>query len=200
MPQKKTSKEKKRCFWCVGSELYEEYHDKEWGRLKLGDQYLFEMLLLEGQQAGLSWLIILKKRDNYRLALDNFDYLKIASYGEEKTQQLLTNPGIVKNRLKIKSIIKNAQVFIEIKEEFSTFKKYLNHFTGGKIYQIKESTEAEDFSADYPTESDLSKAISKDLKKRGMNFVGSKIIFSYLEAVGIYNNHQKSCFLYKNLG
>ena len=193
----KTKKQegKKRCVWCTDDPLYIHYHDREWGRLKLNDEYLFEMLILEGQQAGLSWLTVLKKRENYRLSLDDFDYRKIASYDEGKVKQLLANQGIIRNHLKIKSIIKNAQVFIEIKKRFSTFKKYLMKFTAGKVYQEKNIHRLET----YPSESDLSKGISKDLMDRGMSFVGSTIIFSYLEAIGIYHHHQRNCFLYKGI-
>ncbi len=180
---------KKRCFWCSNEKIYQDYHDQEWGKLNLKENYLFEMLILEGQQAGLSWIIILKKRGNYRKLLDNFDYKKIAQYQEKKKNALLKEAGIVRNKNKINAIINNAQKFITIQKEFTSFKNYLLTFTNGKVFQEKK----------LKVENELSIAIAKDLKKRGFKFVGSKIIYSYLEAIGVLNNHQKNCFLYKKI-
>lgn len=180
----------KRCFWCNESNpTYVVYHDEEWGRLCLEDSYLFEMLLLESFQAGLSWECILNKRESFRKAFDSFDYKKIAKYDEKKIEELRNNPGIVRNRLKIVGSIKNAQIFMEIQKEYGSFKNYLETFTKGKIlYELGQTTNA------------LSDAISKDLVSRGMKFVGSVIIYSYLQAIGIINSHEKDCFLYyKNL-
>ena len=143
------------------------------------------MLVLESFQSGLSWLTILKKRDNFRKAFDNFDYEKIAEYDDEKIEELLSDEGIIRNKLKINAAINNAKIFMEIQEEFGSFDEYIWDYTDGEIIK-----------AEYKTESDLSKKISKDLKKRGMKFVGPKIIYSFLESIGIINNHEKKCFKY----
>ncbi len=178
-----------RCKWCnLNNEKYIEYHDNEWGRLNTNDDYLFEMLILESFQAGLSWECILNKRDDFRLAYDNFNAEKIANYSEEKIQELLQNKKIIRNQLKIRASINNAKIFIEIKKEYGTFYHYLETFTKGKIiYEVGKTT------------NELSDRISKDLKKRGMKFVGSTIIYSYLQAIGIIYSHDKNCFLYKEL-
>ena len=176
---------KKRCKWAGGNELYLKYHDEEWGEPTHDDQEIFEMLVLESFQSGLSWLTILKKRDNFRKAFDNFDYEKIADYDDEKIEELLSDEGIIRNKLKINAAINNAKIFMEIQEEFGSFDEYIWDFTDGEIIK-----------AEYKTESDLSKKISKDLKKRGMKFVGPKIIYSFLESIGIINNHEKKCFKY----
>ena len=174
---------KKRCSWVSEDEIYINYHDDEWGVPSYDDKEMFELLILESFQAGLSWITILKKRENFKNAFDEFDVEKVASYDENKVNELLENEGIIRHKGKINSAINNAKVFIEIKNEFGSFSDYIWGFTNGKIIK-----------AEYLTESDLSKRISKDLKKRGMNFVGPKIIYSYLEAIGIINNHQKDCF------
>ena len=179
--------EKIRCDWCSNDDIYKKYHDKEWGKLNLDEKYLFEMLILEGQQAGLSWITILKKREFYRSNLDNFDFNKISKYDENKIKSLLENKNLIRNKLKVFSIVNNAKRFIEIQKEFNSFKNYLFSFTCGKIFREEK----------FKVENNLSIEISKDLKKRGFKFVGSKIIYSYLEAIGIMNNHQKNCFLYK---
>ena len=176
---------KKRCKWVGANELYLKYHDEEWGEPTHDDQEIFEMLVLESFQSGLSWLTILKKRDNFRKAFDNFDYEKIADYDDEKIEELLSDEGIIRNKLKINAAINNAKIFMEIQEEFGSFDEYIWDFTDGEIIK-----------AEYKTESDLSKKISKDLKKRGMKFVGPKIIYSFLESIGIINNHEKKCFKY----
>ena len=176
---------KKRCTWAGSEDIYIKYHDEEWGIPTHDDKELFEMLILESFQAGLSWITILKKRENFKKAFDDFDVLKVASYGEAKINELLENDGIIRHKGKITSAINNARIFIEIQKEFGSFNEYIWRFTDGKIIK-----------AEYLTESELSKSISKDLKKRGMKFVGPTIIYSYLESVGIIDNHQKDCFKY----
>lgn len=177
---------KKRCNWATDvEEIYVKYHDEEWGIPTHDDQELFEMLVLESFQAGLSWITILKKRENFRKAFDGFDVVKVASYDDDKVNELRENAGIIRHKGKINAAIKNAQVFIEIQEEFGSFDEYIWGFTDGKIIK-----------AEFLTESDLSKLISKDLKKRGMSFVGPTIIYSYLESIGIIDNHQQNCFKY----
>lgn len=174
---------KNRCNWPGDDELYIKYHDEEWGVPTHDDKELFEMLVLESFQAGLSWITILKKRENFKKAFDNFDVEKVSCYNEDKINELLKNEGIIRHKGKITSTITNAQVFIEIQKEFGSFDEYIWGFTDGKIIK-----------AEFLTESDLSIQISKDLKKRGMKFVGPTIIYSYLESIGIIDNHQKNCF------
>ena len=176
---------KNRCTWAGSEEIYIRYHDDEWGVPTHDDGELFEMLVLESFQAGLSWITILKKRENFRNAFDNFDVVKVANYGEDKVNELLKNEGIIRHKGKIASAINNAQTFIEIQKEFGSFDEYIWGFTDGKIIK-----------AEFLTESELSKQISKDLKKRGMKFVGPTIIYSYLESIGIIDNHQERCFKY----
>lgn len=179
---------KKRCSWCnLKNEKYVEYHDKEWGIPNFDDKYLFEMLILESFQAGLSWECVLNKRNNFRLAYDNFDLETICNYNDEKKQELISNPNIIRNKLKINASINNAKIFKNIQQEFGTFYNYLKTFTNGKtFYEVGL------------TSSELSDTISKDLKKRGMKFVGTTIIYSYLQAIGIINSHDKNCFMYKD--
>jgi DNA-3-methyladenine glycosylase I len=185
----------KTCDWVdQNNKLYVEYHDKEWGVPVHSDRKLFEMLILEGAQAGLSWSTVLNKRQNYRKAFDNFDFNKVAKYSTTNQKQLLKNPGIIRNRLKIASTIRNAKVFIEIRKEFGTFNKYILGFVDGKPIQNKFRS-----LKDLPTKTELSDKISKDLKKRGMNFVGSTIIYAYMQAIGIVNDHQTNCFRYKEV-
>lgn len=174
---------KKRCSWATDDEVYMKYHDEEWGVPTHNDRELFEFLVLESFQAGLSWITILKKRENFKKAFDDFDVVKVAGYDDAKINELRENQGIIRHKGKITSAINNAQVFIEIQKEFGSFNKYIWSFTDGNIIK-----------AEYLTESELSKSISKDLKKRGMKFVGPTIIYSYLEAIGIIDNHQKNCF------
>lgn len=176
---------KTRCTWAGSDEIYIKYHDEEWGIPTHDDRELFEMLVLESFQAGLSWITILKKRENFKKAFDDFDVEKVADYGEEKINELLENEGIIRHKGKITSAINNAGIFIEIQKEFGSFDSYIWSFTEGEIIK-----------AEYLTESDLSKSISKDLKKRGMRFVGPTIIYSYLESIGIIDNHQEDCFRY----
>ena len=176
---------KKRCKWVNTDNIYIKYHDEEWGVPKHDDQEIFEMLILESFQSGLSWITILKKRENLREAFDDFDYEKISEYDEEKIEELLKDEGIIRHRGKIEAAINNAKIFIKIQKEFGSFDEYIWNFTDNKIIK-----------AEYETESDLSKKISKDLKKKGMKFVGPKIIYSFLEAIGIIDNHEKKCFKY----
>lgn len=180
-------KEIKRCFWAnPENENYIKYHDKEWGKPVYDDHKLLEMLILESFQAGLSWECILNKRENFRKAFDNFELEKICNYTEKKIEELRQDEGIIRNRLKIKASIKNSKIFKEIQKEYGSFSNYIWHFTNNEvIYEIGK------------TNSKLSDTISKDLKKRGMSFVGTTIIYSYLQAVGVIYSHEKGCFLYK---
>ena len=183
-----------RCEWCSDDPLYQEYHDKEWGVPLYDDLALFEMLNLEGAQAGLSWITILKKRENFREAFDNFDYQKIAKYNEIKYEALLQNSGIIRNKLKIKAAITNAQLFMEVQKEFGSFSDYFWSFTKGKPI-INTFTKKEEV----PATTLLSDEISKALKKRGFKFVGSTVIYAYMQAVGMVNDHTTDCFRYKDL-
>lgn len=178
---------KKRCAWCnLKNQKYVEYHDNEWGVANFDDKYLFEMLILESFQAGLSWECVLNKRDSFRQAYDNFDLKKVCNYDEKKKQELISNAEIIRNKLKVNASINNAKIFRDIKNEFGTFYNYLKTFTNGETYYEVGLTSSE-----------LSDKISKDLKKRGMKFVGTTIIYSYLQAIGIINSHDKDCFMYK---
>ncbi|MBR1423966.1 DNA-3-methyladenine glycosylase I [bacterium] len=179
----------KRCFWVdESSELYKKYHDEEWGVPKYDDHELFELLILESFQAGLSWFIVLKKRDAFRLAFDNFDVEKVASYNEKKINELLQNEGIIRSRGKINAAINNAKIFLEIQKEYGSFSNYIWGFSKGEIIKNKDDK----FEVSTP----LSDKISKDLKKRGMKYVGTVIIYSYLQAIGIVNDHETTCFKY----
>lgn len=183
-------KKKIRCAWAEGSDLERDYHDQEWGRAVHDDQVLFEFLILEGAQAGLSWSTILKKRESYRQAFDQFDAKKIARYKEKKIESLLNNPGIVRNKLKVRSAVLNAQVFLEIQKEFGSFDQYIWSFVGNSPIQ-NSWKKLEEIPAKTP-ESD---AMSKDLKKRGFKFVGSTICYAFMQAVGMVNDHTTDCFL-----
>lgn len=179
----------KRCFWVdENSQIYKDYHDNEWGVPKYDDRELFELLILESFQAGLSWLTVLKKREAFRKAFDNFDVKKVANYGENKVNELLQNEGIIRSRSKINSAISNAKIFIQIQKEYGSFSKYIWSFTDGKIIKNKNDK----FEVSTP----LSDKISKDLKKRGMKYVGTVIIYSYLQSIGIINDHETGCFKY----
>jgi DNA-3-methyladenine glycosylase I len=182
---------KNRCFWATDSKLYLEYHDNEWGQPVYDDETLFEFLLLETFQAGLSWITILNKRENFRKAFDHFDYKKISKYTESKYESLLQDAGIVRNKLKIRSAISNAQLFMEVQQEFGSFSKYIWAFVDDKpiINKFKERK-------DVPATTPLSDEISKDLKKRGFKFVGSTIIYAYMQATGMVNDHTIDCFKY----
>ncbi len=178
----------KRCRWCnLNNSKYVSYHDNEWCIFNSDDRYLLEMLILESFQAGLSWECILNKRDSFRLCYDNFDLDKICLYDDDKINELINNKDIIRNKLKIKASINNAKIFKNIKEEYESFYNYLKTFTDGKIFYETGLTKSE-----------LSDKISKDLEKRGMKFVGSTIIYSYLQAIGIIYSHDKECFLYKD--
>ena len=175
-----------RCRWCnLKNPLYVEYHDHEWGRLQTDDHYLYEMLILESFQAGLSWECVLNKRESFRTAYDHFDINKVCAYDEAKKAELCQNKNIIRNKLKINASIKNSKIFKEILSEFGSFYHYLSLFTKGEI--LHETNK---------TTNSLSDAISNDLKKRGMTFVGSTIIYSYLQAVGIIVSHENDCFLH----
>ena len=178
---------KKRCFWVdEKSDLYVKYHDEEWGIPKFDDRDLFELLILESFQAGLAWITVLKKRENFRKAFDNFDVKKVAKYDEKKINELLQNEGIIRSKGKINAAINNAIKFIEIQKEFGSFSNYIWGFTDKKV--IKRSKE------ELPVSTELSDKISKDLKTRGMKYVGTVIIYSYLQAIGVVNDHDKDCF------
>lgn len=183
------SKSLNRCAWCTDDLLYQAYHDNEWGEPLFDDQKLFEMLILEGAQAGLSWITILKRRQNYRVAFDHFDVEKVARYGEKDKERLVNDAGIIRNKLKINAAIKNAQVFIKIQQEFGSFSNYLWRYVNHKP-QINHFTQL----AEVPAQTALSQLISKDLKKRGMSFVGPTIIYAFLQAVGVVNDHTLDCF------
>ncbi|WP_366946605.1 DNA-3-methyladenine glycosylase I [uncultured Oscillibacter sp.] len=181
--------ELKRCRWAdPASEPYIAYHDQEWGRPEHDDQKLFEMLILEGFQAGLSWLTILKKREAFRRAFDGFDPAIVAGYGPEKLETLMADSGIVRNRRKIQAAVQNAKAFLDIQKEFGSFDRYLWDFTGGQVILNTDDT--------VRASSELSDRVSADLKRRGMNFVGTVIIYSFLQAVGVVNDHETGCWRY----
>ena len=183
--------EKQRCGWCQGDTLYEQYHDIEWGVAVKDDATLFEFLVLETFQAGLSWITILRKRENFRAVFDQFDYTKIANYKQEKIDSLLQDAGIIRNKLKVHGTVTNAQAFIKIQEEFGSFSKYIWNFVDGKPIKNKVKN-----YKDAPPTTPESDAISKDLKKRGFKFVGSTVIYAYMQAVGMVNDHEVDCFRY----
>jgi DNA-3-methyladenine glycosylase I len=178
-----------RCGWCNSSELYQKYHDQEWGVPVYEDTKLFEFLLLETFQAGLSWITILNKRENFRAAFDAFDYKKIASYSEDKIQDLLQDSGIIRNQLKVRSAVSNAIAFIKIQEEFGSFSKYIWGFTDGKPI-VNNRKSLSEVQATTP----LSDAISKDLKKRGFKFVGSTVVYAHMQATGMVDDHVADCW------
>ena len=179
----------KRCHWVdENSPIYIKYHDEEWGIPKYDDKELFELLILESFQAGLSWITVLKKREDFRIAFDNFDVKKVASYDETKVNELLNNEKIIRSRSKINSAINNAKIFIEIQKEFGSFTNYIWGFTNNQV--VKNSSDV------LPVSTPLSDKISKDLKKRGMKYVGTIIIYSYLQAIGVVDDHEKDCFKY----
>lgn len=185
---------KSRCDWCGNDSLYMRYHDQEWGVPLYEDKLLFEFLILETFQAGLSWITILRKRENFRLAFDDFDYLKIADYNDDKYEELLMNPGIIRNKLKIKSAISNAKLFIQIQKDHGSFSSYFWSFTNNKSIVNRW-----DNLNQVPATTTLSDTISKDLKKRGFKFVGSTVIYAYMQAVGMVNDHVRSCFRHRQL-
>ena len=185
---------KTRCGWAGNDPLYVAYHDEEWGVPVHDDRALFEFLILEGAQAGLSWSTILKKRENYRRAFDRFDPRKVARYDEGKAAELLSNPGIVRNRLKVAAAVQNAQAFLAVQKEFGGFDVYVWQFVGGQPKRNAWKTLKE-----IPAKTAESDAMSKDLKKRGFSFVGSTICYAFMQAVGLVNDHVVGCFRYKEI-
>jgi len=183
---------KHRCAWCEKDDLYRDYHDNEWGKPVYDDETIFEFLILETFQAGLSWYTVLAKRENFRKAFDNFDLLKVANYSEEKMATLAEDTGIIRNKLKIKATVTNAQAFIKVQEEFGTFSKYIWGFVDGKPIDNKPKTLSE-VKATTP----ISDALSKDLKKRGFKFVGSTVMYAHMQATGMVNDHVMDCFTRK---
>lgn len=183
-----------QCEWAGNDPLYNDYHDKEWGVPVYDDETIFEFLILETFQAGLSWITILRKRENFRKAFDSFDYKKIAKYSEEKIQELLQDAGIIRNKLKVRATVSNAQAFINVQNEFGTFSEYIWSFVGGKPIQNKFNSMNE-----IPATSDISDKLSKDLKKRGFKFVGSTVVYAHMQATGMVNDHVTDCFRYKEV-
>tara|TARA_S200000501_G_C20501683_1_gene602902 strand:+ start:12 stop:575 length:564 start_codon:yes stop_codon:yes gene_type:complete len=178
-----------RCSWCGEDPLYVEYHDKEWGVPLFNDTELFECLCLEGAQAGLSWITVLRKREGYRMAFDNFDYRKIAKYSDKKLAKLIKNEGIIRNRLKIMSVRQNAIAFLEVQKEWGNFSNFIWDYVDNKPIVRSDS--------EMLSSTELSERISKDLKKRGFKFVGSTIIYAFMQAVGLVNDHSRDCFRYE---
>lgn len=183
--------EKHKCGWCVGDALYEHYHDTEWGVPVYEDDKLFEFLILETFQAGLSWITILRKRENFRKAFDHFDYKKIARYKQPKIDALLQDAGIIRNKLKVNATVTNAQKFMDVQEEFGSFSNYIWGFVNGKPIKNK----VQDYKK-APATTPLSDTISKDLKKRGFKFVGSTVMYAHMQATGMVNDHEVGCFRY----
>ena len=185
---------KKRCEWALHDELMRNYHDTEWGVPQHDDTILFEFLVLEGMQAGLSWNTILRKRDNFRKAFDNFDYNKISKYSEDKIENLLQNKSIIRNRLKIHSVITNAKSFLAIREEYGTFDDYIWSFVNHKPILNSWISLNE-----LPSNTELSEKISRDLKKKGFKFIGTTIVYAFMQAVGLVNDHTTYCFRYDEI-
>ena len=181
-----------RCGWCEKDDLYRKYHDEEWGNPVYDDETLFEFLILESFQAGLSWYTILSKRENFRKAFDNFDYQKIALYSDEKVEELMQNSGIIRNRLKILATISNAQKFMEIQKEYGSFSKYIWDFVGGKPIENHFKTLQE-----IPATTEISDKLSKDLKKKGFKFMGSTVVYAHMQATGMVNDHLVDCHIRK---
>lgn len=181
---------KTRCAWCEKDDLYRKYHDEEWGKPVFDDETIFEFLVLESFQAGLSWYTILAKRENFRKAFDNFDYKKIAKYSDEKLEELKNDAGIIRNRLKILATVSNAQKFMEIQKEFGSFSKYIWDFVGGKPIDNQPKT-----LKNVPATSDVSDNLAKDLKKRGFKFLGSTVVYAHMQATGMVNDHIEECFV-----
>lgn len=180
---------KTRCAWCEKDDLYRDYHDNEWGKPVYDDPTLFEFLILETFQAGLSWYTVLAKRENFRKAFDDFDLKKVAEYNEAKIELLCQDVGIIRNKLKIKAAVTNAQAFIKVQEEFGSFSKYIWGFVQGKPIDNKPKT-----LKDVPATTPLSDTLSKDLKKRGFKFVGSTVVYAHMQATGMVNDHVAGCF------
>lgn len=183
-----------RCGWSITDPLMIEYHDNEWGVPLHDDRKHFEFIVLDGAQAGLSWQTVLRKRETYRKAFDNFDYGKVARYNENKITELLNDPGIIRNRLKVNSAVQNAKAFLEVRKEFGTFDEYIWQFVGGNpIHNSWKSLK------ELPAKTPISDAMSKDMKKRGFNFVGSTICYAYMQAAGMVNDHTVDCFRHREL-
>lgn len=184
-----------RCAWGTSDPLYMEYHDREWGVPIHDDDKLFEFLILEGMQAGLSWITILRKRENFRAAFDEFDAVKVASYGPEKIEALMADAGIIRNRAKLNAAVTNAQAFLRVQQEFGSFDTYMWQFVGGKPIQNRWTSLSE-----LPAETAESRAMSKDLLKRGFKFVGPTIVYAHMQACGMVNDHLTTCFRHAELG
>ena len=182
--------EKIRCSWCEKDDLYRAYHDNEWGKPIYNDETIFEFLVLESFQAGLSWYTILKKRENFKLAFDDFNYRKIAEYTDEKAEELMQNAGIIRNRLKILATVNNAKRFLEVQKEFGSFSSYIWSFVNGKPIINHAKT-----LKDVPATSEISDALAKDLKKRGFKFLGSTVVYAHMQATGMVNDHLVDCWL-----
>ncbi|MCG8534558.1 MAG: DNA-3-methyladenine glycosylase I [Pseudomonadales bacterium] len=182
----------KRCSWCGEDPLYQHYHDTEWGVPTFDDPTLFEFLILEGAQAGLSWITVLRKRENYRKAFNGFDPHKMARYSNKKIEKLLADPGIIRNRLKVESAVRNAKAFLTIQEQYGSFSEYIWQFVDGKAIQNKRKS-----LKDIPASTAQSDAMSKSLKKAGFNFVGSTICYAYMQSMGMVNDHVLDCYRYK---
>ena len=182
--------EKIRCSWCEKDDLYRAYHDNEWGKPVYDDETIFEFLVLESFQAGLSWYTILKKRENFKEAFDDFDYNKIAAYSDEKAEELMQNSGIIRNRLKILATVNNARRFMEVQKEFGTFSEYIWSFVNGKPIINHPQT-----LKDVPATSEISDALAKDLKKRGFKFLGSTVVYAHMQATGMVNDHLVDCWV-----
>ena len=179
-----------RCAWCEKDDLYRNYHDEEWGKPIYDDETIFEFLILESFQAGLSWYTILSKRENFRAAFDDFDYQKIAQYSDEKVEELIQNAGIIRNRLKILATINNAQKFMEVQKEFSSFSKYIWGFVNHQPIINRPKTLKE-----VPATTEISDALAKDLKKRGFKFMGSTVVYAHMQATGMVNDHVEDCWI-----
>ena len=179
-----------RCEWCEKDDLYRNYHDKEWGRPVYDDETIFEFLVLESFQAGLSWYTILKKRESFRKVFDEFDYHTIAEYDDAKVEALMNDSGIIRNRLKILATINNAQKFMEVQKEFGSFSRYIWNFVGGKPIQNHPKTLKE-----VPATTEVSDALAKDLKKRGFKFLGSTVVYAHMQATGMVNDHVEECWV-----
>ncbi len=187
-------KKSKRCAWCTDEQIYMDYHDDEWGVPVYDDQVLFEFLILEGAQAGLSWITVLKKRENYRKLMHEFNPEKIARYSDAKIEKLLMNPGIIRNRLKVTGAVQNAKIYLQLVEQEKSFSDYLWGFVDGTVKQNRWTC-----LADLPASTPESEAMSKDLKKRGFKFVGPTICYAFMQAVGMVNDHTVDCFRFKEL-
>lgn len=188
------TKEPKRCGWCAGHELHIDYHDAEWGVPVHDDRHLFEMLNLEGAQAGVSWLVVLKKRPHYQKVFANFDAEKIVRFSDKKLEKLLLDPGIIRNRLKVFGVRENARAFLQVQQEYGSFNDYIWQFVDGQpiVNQWKTSKQV-------PGKTDISDSMSKDLKKRGFKFIGSTICYAYMQGVGMVNDHTTDCFRYRQV-